>query len=278
MENYRPLLFQEMQIRVAGIQIRHLRLNRHLPEVDEWALHAHEFGQFLVYLNGKGTQLSVGASHPVQPGSLFFLPPDQEHGFKETPGRRPLCLVLDVDWPGSRKLGFRAARLHQTDLGLVRRELSALARPQTGLGPGDRLTVAAGVLRVVDILARAAGLLEHTVKVVSPLTRAVDRLLQSPEGGTLSVEELARRAGYQVDHLNRVLRQTTGLTLGQYRAERLLRLAKKLLGQSDRVQTAAEALGFSDQNYFARWFRKHTGHQPRQYLKGGSLKITARES
>jgi AraC family L-rhamnose operon transcriptional activator RhaR len=74
--------------------------------------------------------------------------------------------------------------------------------------------------------------------------------------------ELAKRVGLQKDYLNRLVRRATGLTLGQWRDRELLRAAEASLRQGHRVAVVASDLGFSDANYFARWFRKQTGLSP----------------
>ncbi len=74
--------------------------------------------------------------------------------------------------------------------------------------------------------------------------------------------ELAKRVGLQKDYLNRLVRRATGLALGQSRDRELLRAAEAGLRQGHRVAAVASNLGFSDANYFARWFRKQTGLSP----------------
>jgi AraC family L-rhamnose operon transcriptional activator RhaR len=76
-----------------------------------------------------------------------------------------------------------------------------------------------------------------------------------------------QRSGYQRDHLNRLVKRETGLTLGQLRMQRRLARAKELLAQGIRVADVAEAVGVLDQNYFARWFRRQTGQPPSRWSR-----------
>jgi AraC family L-rhamnose operon transcriptional activator RhaR len=85
--------------------------------------------------------------------------------------------------------------------------------------------------------------------------------------------ELARRIGLQKDHLNRLVRRSTGLTLGQWRARRMLAASEKELAREGTIAEAALRLGFPDANYFSRWFRRQTGMTPsswRERLPGRS--------
>jgi AraC-like DNA-binding protein len=57
------------------------------------------------------------------------------------------------------------------------------------------------------------------------------------------------------------------MTLGQLRAKILLARAEAILKGTATVGTIAGELGFTDANYFARWFRKQTGKSPTQWRR-----------
>ncbi len=264
-KHYRPLILQELDVRLPGLHLRRLRLNRHLPEVDMLNKHSHTFGQVLYYLSGRGTLFSEKQSHEIGPGAVVFLPPKQVHSFRETSGRRPLCLVLDLDWRGSVKPGFTIARLGQSDAGNIRRELSALTRLPAPNLSGCRLLVAAVTLQILDILLRGLDILPPLPRQIPSFVRQFERLLHGHEATRPAIAELAERMGYQTDYLNRIFKTATGQTLREFRDVYLLAKARRLLRANRRVRDVSEALGFLDQNYFARWFKKHTGLPPRAY-------------
>ncbi|MFZ4682645.1 MAG: AraC family transcriptional regulator [Terrimicrobiaceae bacterium] len=272
MKHYRPLLLQELDVRLPGLHLRRLRLNRHLPEVDKLAEHSHTFGQILCYLSGRGTIFSENESHEIGPGAAVFLPPRSVHSFRETSGRRPLCLVLDLDWRGSIKRGFSLARLGLSDTGSVRRELSGLTKlPDPNL-PGCRLLVAATTLRILDILLRGLDILPPLARQTPSFVRQFDRLLRAENISLPTIAAMAERMGYQPDYLNRIFKAATGQTLREYRDAYLIEKARRLLRKNRRIGETAAALGFLDQNYFARWFKKHTGLQPRAFAFSGGLR------
>lgn len=266
MKHYRPLLIQEVDVRLPGVRLRRLRLNRHLPEVDSLSEHAHAFSQILCYLSGRGTMTVARDRHEITPGAVALVPPHVDHAFHETSGRRPLCLVLDLELRGAAKRGFTLARLTLGDAAEVRRELATLTRLTDPNAAACRLVVAAAALRVADIFLRALGLLATQRRVEPPFVREFDRLLRrEPDAAQASVAELARRLGYQPDYLNRVFKQATGRTLGEHRSAHLLERAKRLLREREFVKDVGAELGFADHNYFSRWFRKHTGRSPRAH-------------
>lgn len=265
MKNYRPLLLQEMNVHLPGLRLRRLRLNRHLPEVDTLSEHSHPFAQILCYLSGRGSIIIEGRQHQIEPGTVVLLPSRCVHSFREATGRRPLCLVIDLELRGSGRKGALLARLGLSDVGMIRQDLSELMRLRDPNDANCRLPVAAAALRILDIFLRGLGILSPRQKHVPPFVRQYDRLVREPDSADKSIPELAAQLGYQPDYLNRAFRQATGQTLREYRDLLQIERAKRILLQSRSIREACDELGFADQNYFSRWFKRHTGMQPKQF-------------
>ncbi len=276
MKAYRPLLLNEIDLRLPGLHIHRLALNRHLPEVDEVREHAHGYHQILCYLGGRGEFRWGGLAETIGTGSVVLVPPRVRHAFAEGGGRRALCLVIDLtlgeNASGENGPVFRQMNLSQT--ALVRRELSEIARaegeagPAGPGGPGTHPEVAAAILIVLGQLLQALGRLRPRRPAAAPFLARVNRIIASAEQPLLPVSEIAAAAGYQRDHLNRLCRAATGLTLREHRDEQVLARARAELRRCRSVAEACARIGFDDTNYFARWFRKHTGRQPREMLGG----------
>ena len=267
MRNYRPLFLQNLDVRLPGMRVRRLRLNRHLPDVDSLARHSHGFSQILCYLSGKGMlHLDEGAVS-IAPGSVVFLPPKAEHSFQEVPGRRPLCLVVDFEWRGSSRRPTLIQRLTQSNAFLIRQALAELTRLQNHDDASNRLIVASLVLRILDGALRGLGFVTEQKPRTSPLQRRIDAFLDQSEEALPEVTELARALGYNADHLNRIFKTATGQTLREYRDSRLVAKAKRYLVTTSRVQEVCDAIGFEDPNYFSRWFRRQTGDSPLAYKR-----------
>lgn len=86
-----------------------------------------------------------------------------------------------------------------------------------------------------------------------------------------SLEELALLAGCSRDLLSRNFSRDFGVPLKRYMQKMLAAKAEKLLrNPSLKIREIAFRLGFSDEYYFSRFFRKETGNSPsafRQVLK-----------
>lgn len=85
-----------------------------------------------------------------------------------------------------------------------------------------------------------------------------------------SVEQLSQLLFMDASNLYRKVKALTGLSPVQYIQSLRLRLAKKLLLESDEpVTQIAIACGFNSSGYFARVFKKDTGMTPSAYRKQG---------
>lgn len=88
-----------------------------------------------------------------------------------------------------------------------------------------------------------------------------DLHVQAPD-----IPALAALCHLSSTHFRRLFFRAFGMTAQSYRDKCRLTLAKELLmAQIGTVAEIAEACGFSDANYFSRFFRRHSGCTPTQY-------------
>lgn len=272
LKNYRPILIQELNTRLGNFRIRRISLNRHLPDADQLDEHQHRFAQMLLYLSGRGVILAAGRRYDIGPGVVVYVPAGVAHSFQETTGRRPLCLALDWEWSSAKSHSTTAARLSFSDSRQIRQELSTLARLSDPASADNRLLAAAATLRILDLLLRGLGFLAPRQHETPAFVRQYERLLHEAGTPLPAVSTLAAQMGYQPDYLNRIFKQATGQTLREYRDSLLLKKATALLQKHSRVQDVCDALGFDDQNYFTRWFKKNTGMTPGVFCGKSRLK------
>ncbi len=83
-----------------------------------------------------------------------------------------------------------------------------------------------------------------------------------------SVQYYAEHLFVTPKHLTETIKEMTGKTAGEFIDEAVIMEAKILLGSSSLpVAGVAEALHFSDQFFFAKFFKKHAGVTPSDYRK-----------
>lgn len=104
------------------------------------------------------------------------------------------------------------------------------------------------------------------IRSYSPTVTQTIQAVQENLSASLRVEDLAKRAFVSRQFLTEVFREEVGVTPGHYIAEQLCCEAQSRLTRTEEsIGRISTALGFSDQFYFSRWFKKLTGLTPRQY-------------
>ena len=84
----------------------------------------------------------------------------------------------------------------------------------------------------------------------------------------LTLEEVADHAGYTPAYFSRIFREDTGMTFKEYLNELRIEKSRSLLLNSDLSITEISAmLGFNDQSYFCKIFKRITGVTPDRYRK-----------
>lgn len=277
MKNYRPILLQNLAITVPGVKIRQLRLNQHTPEA-VWTAHSHDHGQLLVYLTGRGRQMAEGNTYECRPGTVIHHPAGISHAFERALIRPPLVLVIDLDLEITRATPHACAQMPDADLAKVRTAMTRLFQIRQVEHRESILAVGAIVLEILDRLLLAIGWIKPfnrygDAKLMNT-TRFVERVLDRMDGPEVTLEAIAARSGYQMDHLNRRLKTECGMTLGQLRARHRLQRAQRLIQQGLPIQTVGERIGILDNNYFSRWFRQQTGMTPSAWKKSPQRAIS----
>lgn len=270
MKNYRPLQVSGTGISLPDLRVRGLRLNHHMPE-PVWTTHLHDHGQLLIYLSGRGRQQMGERAYDCRPGTVVYVAPGESHAYSRQMQRAPLILVIDLDLEITRATPHPCALMPQADLTRVRAALSRLLELRTPDHREFHLQTAAMVLEILDRALLAAGWLKPVNRFgdrrTRPLTQFTERLLERMNGPDVSLEEVARHAGYDVTALNRKLKAECGLTLGQLRSRQRLYRAQIYIRQGYPMRAVAERVGMPDNNYFSRWFRQQTGMTPSQFKR-----------
>lgn len=81
-----------------------------------------------------------------------------------------------------------------------------------------------------------------------------------------NVQEYADKLFITTNYLNKIVRQTLGVSSKQYIQNKVIQESKRLLIYTTlSVAEIASKLHFETASYFIRFFRKHTGYTPRDY-------------
>ncbi|OME99661.1 hypothetical protein BK124_08750 [Paenibacillus amylolyticus] len=83
----------------------------------------------------------------------------------------------------------------------------------------------------------------------------------------IRIDQMARVAGLSVNHFIRTFKRQLNMTPIEYILKLRMAKAKQLLFSSDKIKDIAEQVGYKDEHYFSRVFKKNEGIAPTLYMK-----------
>jgi AraC-like DNA-binding protein len=232
--------------------------------------HAAEW-EFHFFTQGRGQFANGALRAPFRPGTLFFSQPGEDHATESGPRRLGFCYVRFTAPPAMRALLERI--FQRFGLGRSVPEASTL----------DFFTELSAHTRSPDLLLReAAALRLHAwlnACAAAPLDKGgarddarVERAIEwLKRDGSQPAElgELCLELGLAKSHFIRLFKHRMGVPPLRYAMLQRMERARYLLESSDLpVYRVAETLGYQDEFYFSRVFRKASGLSPRAWRDG----------
>ena len=99
-----------------------------------------------------------------------------------------------------------------------------------------------------------------------PIVEAIKLLAETNIAEDVSVRDMAEKIGISMHYMCHLFKQTTGITIGDYKKELRLTQAKKLLANTDKKISEITGLcGFGSDSYFAKVFKDAEGISPSAY-------------
>lgn len=259
-DELQSILLEDLKIALPGMILRRIALNRHMPRVEKLSEHDHKFQQILLYLRGAGEQHLDDTVVPVSRGTVLSIPPGKKHRFVKSKAATPICLAIDLDTTSGEPWPDQGA-LNRNQLATVERRLFDLNTLQKKRNPSS-VAIASRILRILGEIEEALREGDY-FPTGGPVSSRVIRVIGENDLPGLTPQKIAVDLGRTLDHLNRQLGDETGMTVGQVLNKARLELCCKLLRETTcSIGEIGSAIGFDDQNYFARWFRKQTGQSP----------------
>jgi len=121
-------------------------------------------------------------------------------------------------------------------------------------------------INIISLLGRAAAQVNKN-RITDSLRFAL-KYIDENYTKAIDVKELAKREHISYAYFRTIFKQKTGTSPNQYIIMLRLRNASLLLKQTDlSIKEIAESMGFSDQMYFSRIFKKRFGMTPKDFRK-----------
>jgi AraC family transcriptional activator of pobA len=258
--------------------------------------HFHDGLVQLLYVTSGGGTVSIdAATWPVQPQTLIVIPARHVHGFHFTPdidgpvvtaAQRPLESIAEVAAPDLlphiRKplvLGVSGSARHVEALmplfECIAREMRLHASGESAAGTALLLALFVQIARLAAALQRPDDGGDATAR--SRAAAQVERfraLVDQHFREHLPVERYASQLGLTPGHLSRLCREVLGISSLDVIHARVLHEAQRELVYSILgIKQIAGLLGFADDAYFGRFFRKQTGRTPTEFRQAARLQL-----
>jgi AraC family transcriptional regulator of arabinose operon len=138
----------------------------------------------------------------------------------------------------------------------------------SGSGSEDAQDQTAHAVEAALLICRRAA--QMASDAGDPRVRRALELQSEDLSRAMGLEELSRRCGVSIPHLQRLYRQHVGSSPAHHLATLRHQRASQLLRLTDLpVKAVSKAVGFADQRYFSAWFRRVNGESPSRYRQHG---------
>ncbi|ADB32636.1 transcriptional regulator, AraC family [Kribbella flavida DSM 17836] len=262
---------------------------RYLHE-DSHAVHTHSFFEVAVVIGGDGVHLSLAGRQRLTTGDVVLLRPGVWHGYEDCHDLRLYNCCFSADlmqrelawtredpllgyllWTGP----FSAQRRGMLTTHLDAGTLAELLDHLDGL---EQLRDHPVSLHRGDIVGRLSLVLSCLARAVAdagdsrgdghthPAVLDAMRRMEARPAYQWTLTELADELHLAPGYLVRLFKSATGLPPMAYLSRHRVELAAhRLLHTDEPISRIGEAVGWPDQNYFARRFKSHFGLSASNY-------------
>lgn len=238
-------------------------------EKEQCFLNWHENIELLYFKEGEATVYRNGECMHVRAGDIMIFPANCMHGVAS---RHVVYDCLIIDRGLSLSAGIDTSALAFPPL--VRdRKLAALllkvGEEKAGADDGYRVCAVRGaVFTLLSYLGR-----HYATKSEESDSRSVEGIkkvlayIRDRISEPITVDLLAKVAGFSKFHFSREFKRVTSYTVVTYLNLLRIEKAKSMLSSGkSTVSETADACGFHNLSYFSKTFREQTGVTPSEYL------------
>lgn len=248
--------------------------------------HKHDFYLCVLFVKGTGIHEIDFQSYDIQPGSVFFLNPGQFHNWIFDSKVEGYIFFhsrefYDLNYQNRQLENFpfyfseyNSPVVYLDEPGII--EMSTSFQQIIQEWKSDEAFKLSKICSLIDLMYIQCArqyIPRNEIKSVTPSyslkLRQFEQLVKSNFREYKMPNDYAEMMNMTNKHLNRIVKETLNKTVSIVIADRIILEAKRLLIHSDhRVVEVAEKVGFSDDAYFNRYFKKHTNQTPMEFAKG----------
>lgn len=240
----------------GDVRIRVERVGQCHPPLVRGA-HAHEYFAILLFARRDGWHEVDGERRPAAPGALYAVPPGAAH---DAGGSGVTVAFMEdavngAPLPGRPRQGVAALG----DRAQLQITVETLDRELRERRPGYIAAARAQLSLLLIAVQRLAGDEAPADPVLTDVLEIIERGFRGP----LSLAAIAAQVSRSPRHLTRTIRGLTGATVMHLVDDRRMKEARRLLLETDaKIEAISRSVGFHDDGYFRRRFRRAHGIAP----------------
>ena len=250
---------------------------------ENYPLHIHDHYEMELVVSGEGWQWLNGEQHPLCPGMLYILSPEDVHRFAAQQPLELICLHLDGMAATPELLGLlqkchggAMVQLAEKNYALVLSLLNDLyERIHRNASLVQQRAWAVLTLLLTILLGDGNHYgYEHTANqpALAYLRQALAFIGENYQD-KLTLQDAASSCNLSACYFSSIFTQYVGVPFSSYLMDLRLRHARLLLRQTSMsVTQVAFDSGFSSLSNFLRAFHRHVGCTPKEYRKMAELR------
>lgn len=249
------------------------------------APHRHSFFFVALTTKGSGKHMIDFNTYDIKPGAIFFMTPGQAHSFKLSKDFDGYIFFhtrefFDLSFTSERveKYPFFSAvsstALLQLNSEVTTKRITALfAEIDAEYTRNETMKYQKLVALLCVLYIELARLCETKLKRIPQNVsivrlRKLEKLIDKNFREIKSSSEYASMMNVSEKHLNRITKSMLNKTLSDLISERIILEAKRMLVHSEySIAEVAHYLGYLDNAYFSRFFKKKTGETPTVFIE-----------
>jgi len=250
--------------------------------------HKHDFFLTVLFTKGKGTHEIDFTSYKVEPGALFMLRPGQTHNWQLSKDADGFVFFHSKDFYDSRSLIEKVQdfpffnSIHNPPL--LKLKSKSLKKIEVLFSDIKKEYEANEILKHQKLHALVTQAYIELTRSYQPtsMVKSGNYLLKVQQLEELIDKnfkekkypyEYAELMAMTEKHLNRICKSCLNKTTSDLISDRIILEAKRLLTHSDlQINAIAVELGFFDNSYFARFFKKKTSQTALLFVKNNRHK------
>ena len=228
--------------------------------------------EFILCLRGKGWVRVAGRVHEVAAGQLVWANCHHAHAYGAVPGDPWEVYWLRAEGRSLDRLAQMLQVRNQPVLDGIdctksKPHFERLFAAMQSTKPGDAATCDAAVSEIIAIAFEARpSLLDAAAPELPPaVVKSLEQMRLYYHKPT-RVAELATMAGMSESHFSRMFKAAMGTSpIDWLRRERINQAKRRLVESDDAIKEVAQQVGYSDQFFFSKDFKKMTSLTPTQF-------------